>query len=36
MCIKNVISLTGGNFDFSNISFFEQITPIIVKLLCNL
>ncbi|CAD8150342.1 unnamed protein product [Paramecium pentaurelia] len=36
MCIKNIITCMGQNFDFRNIQFFEQIAPVIVKLLCNL
>ncbi|CAD8055469.1 unnamed protein product [Paramecium sonneborni] len=36
MCIKNILICLGQNFDFRNIQFFEQIAPVIVKLLCNL
>ncbi|CAD8057509.1 unnamed protein product [Paramecium sonneborni] len=36
MCIKNIIICLGQNFDFKNIQFFEQVAPVIVKLLCNL
>ncbi|CAD8140678.1 unnamed protein product [Paramecium pentaurelia] len=36
MCIKSIIQYLGPNFDFRNITFFEQVAPVIVKLLCNL
>ncbi|CAK56322.1 unnamed protein product (macronuclear) [Paramecium tetraurelia] len=36
MCMKKIIICMGQNFDYRNSQFFEQIAPVIVKLLCNL